>query len=514
MSNDRDYSQLYARRQQDMQASDKFVLIILLSHLPFIYFLVPMGFGTHIHGAIPATLACLSSFFVYKTMPGTLASRSIMTVSLMLMSMIVIMQQFGRLEMHFHIFATLAFIIIWRDYKMLLLAAGVIAVHHAVSVPLQLADTQLWNIDYVVYGIQCDWEIFFIHAAFVIIETAVLVFFCLRMQAQFDLSNKLMVTIQNSAKDRDFTISFNDIKATTVSDDEFVKSLKSFYGTIRHAFAEFKHAGARLDELAQSSVKSLEEDVLELNHQNARVESVAAASEEMSQSISSVSKTTEEASALSLQATESLKQTESISHEALEEVVSLINNLKEVESTFTGLNNSIEGINSSIQLISEVSEQTNLLSLNASIEAARAGEHGRGFSVVAEEVRSLALKSKGATESIMLMAKQINSSVEVMTKNISECQSRGQTTINTVNKADSAMKDASTGAIRISDLNVQISQMLAEQSNVAEKISRTLQEVFTTNDAIISSTRGSLDITRENQSLADKLSKEANQFKV
>jgi len=109
------------REREDLGGADRLVLFLLMAHLPFIYFLVPMDYGTHWLGAIPATLVVIASALAYRAMPGSLISRSMMTVSLMIMSMILIMQQLGRLEMHFHIFAAMAFIIIWRDYRMILL---------------------------------------------------------------------------------------------------------------------------------------------------------------------------------------------------------------------------------------------------------------------------------------------------------------------------------------------------------------------------------------------------------
>ncbi|MEC9314832.1 MAG: hypothetical protein VYB22_08085 [Pseudomonadota bacterium] len=212
------------RQKEDLKGSDRLVLFILLAHLPFIYWLVPAGFGTHFQGAVPATLAVIASWFAYQTLPGTLLSRSVMTISLMLMSMILIMQQFGRLEMHFHIFVALAFVIIWRDYRMILLAALVIAVHHAIAVPVQTAGAQLAGIPFMVYGQTCDWETFFIHAAFVIFEAAVLMYFCLRMHRQFMLSNQVMAAMQYAAEHRDLTIEFAEMTARSTNDHAFIGS--------------------------------------------------------------------------------------------------------------------------------------------------------------------------------------------------------------------------------------------------------------------------------------------------
>ncbi len=89
-----------------------------------------------------------------------------------------------------------------------------------------------------------------------------------------------------------------------------------------------------------------------------------------------------------------------------------------VAATIEDLAHKAEGISAITRTISDLAEQTNLLSLNASIEAARAGEHGRGFAVVAQEVRKLAEESTSSTKEVFHLVRSIDQGVQQAIANI------------------------------------------------------------------------------------------------
>ena len=285
--------------REDASWSDRFMLIVLALHLPFIYFLIPAGYGTHLQGAIPATLVVLACAIAYNTAKGTFFCRALIAASFMMMSMVLIMQQMGRLEMHFHIFAVLAFLIIWRDWRVIVVAAGTIAVHHLISVPVQLSGYNFAGIPYVVYGQSCDWPTFFTHAFFVVAESAILIFFSVRLNSQFVLANQIRAVVQYAATEKDLAIHLDNSPRQSQDDALFIDSLNQFFAMIRETITQFQTSSAQLAGISDKTANLSSSSQNQLNQQSDKINSVVTAVTQMSSTIAEIAQNTSRAADVS-----------------------------------------------------------------------------------------------------------------------------------------------------------------------------------------------------------------------
>ena len=174
---------------------DRGLSLLLLAHVPFALGLAALH-GMWIPAIAVSLLAGVAPAYLASRRPGATSTRFVIAISLMAFSALFIQETHGLIEMHFHVFASLAFLVVYRDWRVPVAAAACIAVHHAVFHALQMQGVPVW----VMPGHHGSFGMVGVHALFVVFETAVLVFVARMLEREALYMAELR---QNDATERD-----------------------------------------------------------------------------------------------------------------------------------------------------------------------------------------------------------------------------------------------------------------------------------------------------------------------
>ncbi len=465
--------------RQQAVSTDRQLLFILLAHVPVVGLLVPLGYDTHGFALVSSSLIGALAVMGYRFLRGTRTCSTLFAVCLMLFSAVMIQAQLGRIEMHFHIFAALALVIIYRDWLPVVAAALTIAGHHLVFNGLQMAGAHIGSLPVMVFSHGSSWGVVFLHAGFVVFEACVLVFFALLMNKERNQAFRMMSIVQDFDRDHDVSgrlpvddrtasgASFNEMMEKV---SELIQQMRDFSGALGNNSRQLLQASQRTRQYVDDQQQQADQVATATNQMSASVQEVA----HNAQLASEAAKDAADSASAGSQAMASARTMTDATNKALEDSARMVAQLADKVESIARVTGSIH----------DISDQTNLLALNAAIEAARAGEHGRGFAVVADEVRSLSRRTQEFTEEIRTTVDELKNLSEATSAAMEMGQTRSTESNRAIQQAAEAISRIEQAIDSVSSMNNQIAAACEQQAATSLQINENIHAVATRNSEV------------------------------
>jgi methyl-accepting chemotaxis protein len=386
-----------------------------------------------------AFAAALPGLIGYLTARGSLASRLLMATSLTAQVALHIQVSAGMVEFHFGVFVTLALLLVYLDWRPVLLSAALFAVHHVLFDRLQAAG----------WGVYCltqpNFPTIIVHALYVVVQTAFEVFLILQLSRSVRDNAEVASLARHLQSGQGIVLNMQPVAVQAPLAVELKGALtrmETAIETVRQATQGIEAASADITQGNQSLSE--------------RTEQTASNLEETSSSMAHLTSTVKQSADSATQANLLASQAAAVAQRGGQVV-------NQVVDTMSDINQSSRKIADIIGVIDGIAFQTNILALNAAVEAARAGEQGRGFAVVAGEVRLLAQRSAQA-------AKEIK---DLITASVDKVQ--GGSAL--VQQAGSTMEEIVLSVKRVSDIIGEISSAAAEQRDGIDQINTAIGQL-------------------------------------
>jgi methyl-accepting chemotaxis protein len=470
---------------------------LLLAHVPFGIGLAALH-GYWVIGIVGSLALALIPLAVVRARPGTLASRLTIATAFAGFSALFIQEAHGMTELHFHIFAWLAFLLLYRDWRAPAFGGLVVAIHHLSFHFLQAAGTGFWVFPAAWAGAH-GIEMVALHAGFVVFEVAVLIYISLALarethgQAELLLAQQhdhdMMVALAEGLQSRDLSIGDSiggDDEAGSAIGTlrrgigfvaELVQAIDRTAGSVASSSVEMAQTTAEAGRASSEVAGSLTQLAEGAQRQVHAVAAARESAEQVGEAVRSSAESARRTADAAQRVLEAAAEGATAADEATTAAQAVSESSAQASQAIGELAAKSEHIGAIVQTITGIADQTNLLALNAAIEAARAGESGRGFAVVAEEVRKLAEESSQAAAAISQLVEQIQSETRLAVSVVEDGAQRTGQSAATAAQTRTAFERISEAVHEMTEQSEDISRATQQISAGAERMAQEMDNV-------------------------------------